>query len=172
MAEDMGKAQEEQEIRLAEGQSEEGRTKEPIAARKSLAQRLQSEETFPVTVAVLVGAVAAFIIMVAGLHAERQAAVIIERAMIGFLVSGLVMFFACRWLNDRGIPLYVRCHEEMQHSWVSEPEAERVEKAQAILEEKDEERETASLTDNAFAPLEDGFSPLGSSLPHVEVPKG
>ena len=71
MSEDMGKAQGEQDIQTGERTLDEGQRETPVAARKSLAQRLQSEETFPVTVAVLVGAVAAFIIMVAGLHAER-----------------------------------------------------------------------------------------------------
>lgn len=174
MSGDMGKAQGEKENRPEPMAPSGGRTVGTSASSQSMMQLLQSEETFPVTLAILTGAVAALIIMVAGLHAERQSEVIIERAMIGFLVSGLVMFFACRWLNDRGIPLYVSRHEEMQHNWVSEPETEGVVQAQAVPNEKTPGDEAPDLTENAFAPspLVSEFSPLESSLPHVEVPKG
>lgn len=176
MAKDVGKAQGEIEMH-AEGMPQaEGQPERTLPARKGLAQRLQSEETFPVTLGILTGAVAALIIIAAGLHAERQSDVVMERAMIGFLVSGLVMFFACRWLNDRGIPLYISQHEELQHSWVSEPEKEGAEEETVPLEEEGKEfgDEMPDLTENVFAPVtsDEGFSPLESSLPHVEVPKG
>lgn len=174
MSENVGKSQGEKEIRPEEMKSGKGRGERALSDSTGLAQRLQSEETFPVTLAFLTGAVAALIIITAGLHSERQTDVVMERAMIGFLVSGLVMFLACRWLNDRGIPLYVSRHADMQHSWVSEPETEDAVPAPSPSDEKVSGGEASDLPENTLmsSTSEAGFSPLESSLPHVEVPKG
>lgn len=174
MANDMGKMRGENEMQAEEMSQGEGPPEGAHPLRKGAMQRLQSEEMFPVILGVLTGGVAALIIITAGLHAERQSGVVMERAMIGFLVAGLVMFFACRWLHDRGIPLYISQHEGLQHSWVSEPETEDAAEGTAPVEKKALGEDVPNLTENAFAPLasEGGFSPLESSLPHVEAPKG
>jgi len=145
---------------------------------------------FKVLAALVVGIVAAVIIVVAGLEAERQSYVVMNRAIVGFSVSAMVMFLACFWLDKRGIPLYVSKHQELQSSWVSEPDdaeeeallAEMADQSSAeeAVEKEAEgageaEPETAEEQDTEAAeetgePV-DGFAPLEDSAEHLKVPR-
>lgn len=171
MSEHERKAEEQEKFQSVDVTMGEGRADRIATDKKRLSRGLCSEEQFPFAIALLTGVVAALIIMAAGVQTERQSYVILERAVVGFLGSGLAMFFACRWLHDRGIPLYVNSHEEMQHSWVSAPEVEHEEGEPLPLEISDAQEDASVLTDNAFMPEESEFSPLGDSLPHIELPK-
>lgn len=147
-------------------------SKAPAPASHLFASLSSREELFPAALAALIGAAAAIIIIFAGLSAERQIEVVMGRALIGFLVAGGVIFFACRWLNEQGIPLYVHRHEELQNSWVSEPE----QNVPDMAEEDTAPGETAALAkpaDEAGEAADEptGFSSLEDSVQRVKVPE-
>ncbi len=151
---------------------------------------------FKVVVALVVGLLAATIILLAGLGAERQSDIVVNRALIGFSVSAMVMFLACLWLDNRGIPLYVSKHEELQNSWVSEADDAEEEALLAELAEREPTAETGmpetpetplveetpgeeesdteaqEVADNQEIGEEpDGFSPLADTAERLEVPR-
>ena len=147
-------------------------SKAPAPASHFFASLYSRDELFPAALAALIGAAAAIIIIFAGLSAERQIEVVMGRALIGFLVAGGVIFFACRWLNEQGIPLYVHRHEELQNSWVSEPE----QNVPDMAEEDTAPGETAALAKPADEAGEaddepTGFSSLEDSVQRVKVPE-
>ncbi len=155
---------------------------------------------FKVVTALITGLIAFFVIVMAGLGAERQSDIVVNRAIAGFCVSAMVMFLACFWLDKRGIPLYVSKHEELQNSWVSEPDDDEEEALLAELAKRELETEAKAAepvaeeaagepeaemepaaealesAEEAEATLaaaneEDGFAPLADTAERIEVPR-
>ena len=147
-------------------------SKAPAPASHFFASLYSRDELFPAALAALIGAVAAIIIIIAGLSAERQIEVVMGRALVGFLVAGGVIFFACRWLNEQGIPLYVHRHEELQNTWVSEPEQNVPDMAKEGTS-PDEMAAPAKPADEAEEAANEptGFSSLEDSVQRVKVPE-